>query len=82
MVQDILGVKEWYDPETEELLDQFRKTRDLAKSEPLNGNADKMRAMAHEIARRSESLSDMMARELAQFDRQFARTGNGNGQPK
>ncbi len=28
VVEDILGVKEWYDPETEELLAKFRQTRD------------------------------------------------------
>ena len=28
VVEDVLGVKEWYDPETEELLAKFRQSRD------------------------------------------------------
>ncbi len=72
VVQDILGVQEWYDVETEEQLALFRSVRDIAKRIPTETNIEAMRALALEISERSESLMDMMARELAQFDRQLA----------
>ncbi len=79
VVQDILGVQEWYDIETEEELKKFRTIRDNAERHPIELNIDAMRSSAFEIAKRSESLKDMMARELAQFDRQFAAaSGNAN----
>jgi hypothetical protein len=79
VVQDILGVQEWYDIETEEELKKFRTIRDNAKRHPIDSNIEAMRSSAFEIAKRSESLNDMMARELAQFDRQLAAaTGNAN----
>ena len=79
VVQDILGVQEWYDIETEEELKKFRTIRDNAKRSPTDSSIEAMRSSAFEIAKRSESLKDMMARELAQFDRQFAAaTGNLN----
>jgi hypothetical protein len=72
VVQDILGVQEWYDEETEEELKKFRAIRDGAKRSPTDSNIESMRSLALKIAERSESLKDMMARELAQFDRQLA----------
>ena len=79
VVQDILGVQEWYDVETEEELKKFRTVRDNAKHNPTDASIESMRSLATEIAERSESLQDMMARELAQFDRQHsAARGNAN----
>lgn len=79
VVQDILGVQEWYDVETEEELKKFRTVRESAKSNPTEANIEAMRSLAFIIAERSESLNDMMARELVQFDRQLAiATGNAN----
>ena len=72
VVQDILGVQEWYDVETEEQLAQFRSARDIAKRTSTEANIEAMRALALRISERSESLKDMMARELSQFDRQLA----------
>jgi hypothetical protein len=72
VVQDILGVQEWYDVETEGELTRFRTLRDDAKRNPSQSNIETMRALAAQIANRSESLKDIMARELMQFDRQLA----------
>jgi predicted ATP-binding protein involved in virulence len=67
VVEDILGVKEWYDPETEGLLAEFRQTRDAVLA---GGDAfDKLEAQAKAIARRSSSLRDLMAREMRQVER-------------
>ncbi len=70
VVEDILGVKEWYDPETEQLLADFRTARD----EVLNGDGDvdELRAKAEAIAKRSDSLRELMAREMAQANRLVA----------
>ena len=67
VVSDILGIEEWYDPETEKLLAEFRSIR----KDVIEGRAspDHLRTKAEVIAARSESLSNMMARELRQLDR-------------
>jgi energy-coupling factor transporter ATP-binding protein EcfA2 len=67
VVSDILGIQEWYDPETENLLTEFRSIR----KEVIDGKSsvDHLRSKAEIIAARSESLSTMMARELRQLDR-------------
>lgn len=67
VVSDILGIQEWYDPETENLLAEFRSIRkDVIEG---NSSVDLLRSKAAIIASRSESLSNMMARELRQLDR-------------
>lgn len=66
VVEDILGVKEWYDPETESLLAEFRGLMKKA----LSGQKELVPAVeekAKEIARRSESLSEIMRRELGRL---------------
>ena len=71
VVEDIMGVKEWYDPETEALLAEFRKQRDAA----YRGNADagtSARQLAAKIGDRSMELGYMMGRELRQMDRQLS----------
>ena len=67
VVSDILGIPEWYDPETENLLAEFRSIR----KDVIEGrtSVDLLRSKAEIIAVRSESLSNMMARELRQLDR-------------
>jgi energy-coupling factor transporter ATP-binding protein EcfA2 len=72
-VEDILGVTEWYDPETEAMLAEFREKRDRAKSSEKPDDAKAVKDLAVEIARRSDSLSSIMAKELAQFDRHMAK---------
>jgi hypothetical protein len=73
VVEDIMGVKEWYDPETETLLAEFRAQRDAA----YRGNADaenNARQLAAKIGDRSMELDYMMGRELRQMDRQLSQT--------
>ena len=67
VVSDILGIEEWYDPETEKLLAEFRSIR----KDVIEGRTspDHLRTKAEVIAARSESLANMMARELRQLDR-------------
>lgn len=66
-VEDALGLKEWYDPETESMLSRFRKLRDAALKSFATSDKDAMVSLAQEIAKRSESLDVMMGQELAQF---------------
>lgn len=67
VVSSILGIEEWYDPETENLLAEFRSIR----KDVIEGRTspDHLRTKAEVIAARSESLSNMMARELRQLER-------------
>ncbi|MFT5469087.1 MAG: putative ATP-binding protein involved in virulence [Verrucomicrobiales bacterium] len=72
VLEDIMGIPEWYDPETEQLLTEFREKRDHA----YLGNGDSensARELAIQIAKRSDGLQQMMGRELAQMDRQLAK---------
>jgi len=65
-VEDILGVNEWYDPETEKLLAEFR----AMKAELGNGDESKRREiikLAENIASRSRELEVMMGAELSQL---------------
>jgi hypothetical protein len=74
VVEDIMGVKEWYDPETEQLLAEFRTKRDAA----YRGEAEAL-PLAQELARkiggRSMELDYIMGKELRQMDRQLANLG-------
>ncbi len=72
VVEEIMGVKEWYDPETEKLLAEFRAARDAA----YNGNESaKMtaRKLAVQIGSRSSELDFVMGKELIQMDRQLSK---------
>lgn len=74
VVEDILGVREWYDPESEGLLTQFRKI----KNEVLGGawnRESELRESAKIIAERSESLRDLVGGELLQFERLKKQSG-------
>lgn len=64
-VEDALGLKTWYDPETETMLADFRKLRQDVLSE--NGDIGTLQSLAGEISSRSESLSQMMGREMYQL---------------
>lgn len=69
-VSEILGLSEWFDPESEKLLSEFRAERDAA----LKGNSEaeaKARALAETISIRSEELANIMGMELRQLDRQL-----------
>jgi hypothetical protein len=71
IVEDIMGLKEWFDPETEGLLAKFREARAAA----YQGNAKaqgEARRLAAAIGQRGVELEFMMGRELIQMDRQLA----------
>ncbi len=63
-VEDALGLKTWYDPETEALLEKFRTLREHVLAE--RGSIDELKTLASSIASRSNSLSQMMGKEMAQ----------------
>lgn len=64
-VEDVLGVKQWYDPETEKLLENFRQLR----NQFINGKIDftDLEALAVKISGRSDSLREMMGKEMRQI---------------
>ena len=72
VVEDIMGLKEWYDPETEQLLADFRAKRDAAYHGDAAAQAT-ARELADKIGKRSMELDYMMGRELSQMDRQLAK---------
>ena len=72
VVEDIMGLKEWYDPETEQLLSDFRVKRDAAYRGDLAARGS-ARELAATIGSRSMELEYMMGRELSQMDRQLAK---------
>lgn len=70
VIEDIMGLKELYDPETEKLLADFRAQRNAAYhgDEPARTKALELAGL---IGKRSEELEYMMGRELSQMDRQL-----------
>lgn len=71
VLEDVMGVKEWYDTETEDLLRRFREQREAA----YGGNSEartKAETLAETISHRSQELGFMMGRELSQMERQLA----------
>jgi energy-coupling factor transporter ATP-binding protein EcfA2 len=72
VVEDIMGMKEWYDVETEKLLAEFRSKRDKA----YHGDSEaekEAHQLGREIGARSMELDFMMGKELIQMDRQLAK---------
>jgi len=68
IVEEVLGVKEWYDPETEELLKAFRQAKDAV----LGGSWERETELyekAKGISVRSDSLKDIIGGEMRQFER-------------
>lgn len=67
--EDVLGVKHWYDPESERLLDEFK----TLKASVINGQGslDALQALAANIASRSESLQNRVGREMAMVRRRL-----------
>ena len=70
VVEDIMGLKEMYDPETEELLTRFRGFRDAAYAGDKE-SCIKAQELAAEIGKRSMELDYMMGREISQMKRQI-----------
>lgn len=76
VVEDIMGLKEWYDPETEQLLTDFRAKRDAAYKGNESAQAE-AREVATRIGKRSMELDYMMGKEMSQMDRQIAKASAG-----
>lgn len=66
VVENILGVREWFDPETEELLIKFRAKKDEVNKEPQKFT--EFKTMAESIGQRGETLNNMMMREIRQME--------------
>ncbi len=75
VVDQILGVKDWYDPETEALVATFRSGREKLKANPSKELAKEVWLIASQIRDRSESLRVMMANEISQLARQLKQIG-------
>lgn len=77
VVEEIMGVKEWFDPETEKLLKKFRSERDLIYGEKTPEERvtlfESVKKLALEISSRSEELGFIMGKELNQLERHLAK---------
>ena len=71
VVEDVLGISERYDPETESLLEKYRKLREKVLSSDFEGESE-LRKLMLEIGNRSESLQHMMGREMYQLNKAMA----------
>jgi predicted ATP-binding protein involved in virulence len=72
VLEDVMGLREWYDPETEALLSQFRDLRDKA----LRGDSEARIAAeqkAVEIGERSTELHYLMGQELNQLEKRLGK---------
>ena len=72
VVEEIMGMPEWYNEETEELLKEFRLKRDKAYSGDSEAQKE-ARQLGTKIGERSMELDFMMGKELIQMDRQLAK---------
>ena len=72
VLEDIMGLQEWYDPDTEKLLGDFRAERERAyQGQP--GAKAKALHLAEQLGERSMELRYMMGRELSQMERQLGK---------
>jgi hypothetical protein len=72
VLEEIMGLKEWYGPETEGLLATFREQRDKAYAGDATAKAEAEK-LAAQIGERSAELNFMMGQELRQMERQLAK---------
>ncbi len=68
VVEDVLGISQWYDPETEQLLKEFRELRDQAK---ISHDIEPVSKKGAEIALRGNGLKEIVGREMSQLLRQL-----------
>ena len=71
VLAEIMGVGDWYDPETEALLKEFRELRNLGLAGDLAALAS-ARTKGMSIANRSQELANIMHVELARLTKQPA----------
>ncbi len=72
VLEEIMGLAEWYDPETEKLLADFRAMRDQAYKGSADAKANAIK-LAEEISKRRMELRYVMGKELSQMERQLAK---------
>lgn len=72
VVEDIMGLQEWYDQETESLLEEFRKAKMRAYSGESAAFDDAM-GIAAKISNRGPELKFMITQEVNQLIRQVKR---------
>lgn len=72
VVEDIMGLREWYDPETEGLMAKFREARDAAYQGD-SAALSESRKLATMIGSRSMELDYTMGRELSQMERHLSK---------
>lgn len=71
VLEDIMGVDEWFDPETHQKLDAFKESREKA----IRGDESevpKAKELAEELIQRGPEVADIIHRELHQLDRLLA----------
>ncbi len=71
VVEDVLGIKEQFDPDTELLLSDFRAKREAIKTAHSLDAENELRELAKRIASRGDTLQFMMGREMAQLETQL-----------
>jgi len=67
VLEEIMGLPEWFDPETEKSLSEFRSLRDQA----LSGNEQAKKGateLAQDLASQSDELRYMMGKEMKQME--------------
>jgi len=72
VLEEIMGLEEWYDPETEKLLADFRAEREKAFQGDAAAKA-KALEMAQQLGNRSMELRYVMGRELNQMERRLGK---------
>jgi len=70
VLEEIMGLPEWYDPETEGFLSEFRRLRDDAYRGDENART-KALELGKKLADRSDELRFMMGKELSQMERRL-----------
>lgn len=68
VVEDVLGIHERFDVETEGALAKFRALRDVIRKNPIDSDITALNELAQWLAKRGETLRLMMGRELAQLE--------------
>ena len=68
VLEDIMGLDEWFDPETEQQMAAFREARAKALLGEEKARTEALR-LGHELQQRSAEVSDIVQRELRQLDR-------------
>ncbi len=68
VLEDIMGLEEWFDPETEQQMAAFREARSKALRGETEARTDALR-LGHQLQERSAEVSDIVQRELRQLER-------------